>query len=353
MNPNQTNFKSLWPKHFSWLTIILGLLAVVTFFAIYNKSGYYEITPMGGFSTVSVDSGGGFTRGSMPPEVSMMPAVEGGAVYNKGVDMMYYPYPYPSPEVPSSDIREFLKIYYSANMKVRNVQYLTSRIETTVRGYDGRIDSQSISPKYGYVSFAIPQGKFNAFRTELESLVGSRFLTINISSQNLLPQKISIEEQQKQADKNLADYKTARQKLVSSHNSTVASLQAKIDKANADLVSLRSQGESAQILAQIKTISDDLAYQKKLLDNENANYKNQLSSADANIKYGEEWQKAVQTQDKTLLENVATVTGTVSIQWISLWDSTLTFLPGYSIPIIFAVLALLSAMYDRRRYELV
>jgi hypothetical protein len=86
---------------------------------------------------------------------------------------------------------------------------------------------------------------------------------------------------------------------------------------------------------------------------ENATYKTQLNSADANIKYAQSVQKAVQTQDKALLDNVATVSGTVSIQWISLWDTIRLYLPGYSIPIIFAVLTFLSLLYDRRRFGVV
>ncbi len=348
MNSEQTSYKGLLPKHFSWLTIILAILTIVTFFSIYNSQGYYNIMPTSIVGTAVMDYD---TRVSVPPTAGM-PEMQGGSVSvsSKGADMMYYPYP--NPEVPVTDTREFLKIYYSANMRTRDVQGLTNRVETTVRGYDGRVDNQSISSKYGSVSFAMPQSKFAAFRAELESLVGKRFLTINISSQNLLSQKVSIEEQQKQADTSLATYKAERQKIVNNHTSSIATLQSKIDKANQDLLSLRAQTESPQILAQIAAVSNDLAYQRKLLDNENTNYKNQLSSADSNIKYAQDWQKAVETQDKTLLENVATVTGTVSIQWMSLWDCVRTYLPGYSIPILLSVLTLISFLYDRKRYGL-
>ena len=90
----------------------------------------------------------------------------------------------------------------------------------------------------------------------------------------------------------------------------------------------------------------------KQLASENASYTDELNNADANIKYAETWVKAVETQDQTLLENVATVTGTISIQKIGLWDTALAYLPGYWIPAIFAVLTGLSYRRDRRRaYE--
>jgi hypothetical protein len=242
---------------------------------------------------------------------------------------LYYPYPYPNPDVPVTDTREFLKIYYNASMQTRDVPALTRRVETTVRGYDGRIDNESSAEKYGYVSFALPQAKYDAFRAELESLVGSRFLKVNISSQNMLSQKVSIEEQLKQANTSLADYKTARQKIVNAHMSATQSLQAQIDATSAT--------------------SSERASLEKLLARENASYARNLSNADANIKYAQDWVKGVETQDATLLANVATVNGTVSIQWISFWDMALLYLPGYWIPAIFAALTFLSFLRDRRR----
>lgn len=295
-----------WPRHISWLTVVLAILTIGTFLAI-SGPGVRYITPMmkiGGGIRESADSSGKDSS-------------------------IYYPYQYPNPDVPVTDTREFLKIYYNASMLSRDVQSLTRRVETTVRGYGGRLDQESNSPLYGFVSFVVSQSKYNAFRAELENLVDSRFLTVNISSQNLLSQKVSIEEQQKQADTSLSDYKTVRQKIINAHASAIQSLQSKID----------AEG----------TTESDKALLRQQLASENASYAVQLKNVDANIKYAQDWQKAVQTQDQTLLDNVATVAGTVSIRWISLWDMAQLYLPGYWIPTIFAALTLLSFFRDRRR----
>ncbi|MFA6272935.1 MAG: DUF4349 domain-containing protein [Candidatus Paceibacterota bacterium] len=320
MIDNQLIPHKFWPRRVSWLTVVLALLAVGTLVAV-SRPGVYYATRMGIDGGMMENSSG---SGAVPPSAVDMPMMDGD-VSNK-----YYPYPYPSPDVPITDTREFLKIYYNASMQTRDVQGLTRRVETTVRGYDGRIDQQSSSPKYGYVNFALPQSKYDAFRAELEDLVGSKFLTVNISSQNLLAQKVSIEEQQKQAETALADYKTVRQKIVNAHASAVQLLQSKIDAA---------EGKS-----------DELALLNEQLANENTLYAKRLDNADRNIKYGQDWLKAVQTQDQTLLANVATVSGTISIQWISYWAMAQLYLPGYWIPIIFAVLTLLSFLWDRRRF---
>ncbi len=354
MNNNQITSYSFWPKHISWLTILFALLAVVTFVAIYRSGVQYAI-PMG--INRGVIEGSGSSGGAVPPTIISAPmmdttGVSSAPAQSKVDSNAYYPYPYPypSPDVPATDTREFLKVSYNASMRTRDVQNLTRRVETTVRGYDGRIDQESSSLQYGYVSFALPQSKYDAFRAELESLVGNRFITLNISSQNLLPQKLSIEAQQKQADTSLSDYKTTRQKIVNTHTSIMQSLQSKIDADTQQITTLRGEDQTPQILAQAQTTSDELLLLKKQLASENASYTVKLDNADRNIKYAQDWQKAVQTQDQTLLDNVATVTGTVSIQWISLWDIARLYLPGYWIPIIFAALAFISLLWDRRRF---
>src|SRR3989338_1007359 len=345
-----------WPRRISWLTIVLVLLALGSFVAIARPSSYYPM-PMGygegGGSRGVVEDSVSYSPPSMPSKPMYdMGATNGASMAPQGMPgrEAYYPYPYPGQDVPITDTREFLKVNYNAEMRTRDVGGLVRRVETTVRGYDGRIDQESSSPKYGYVNFAVPMSKYDAFRTELEGLVDSRFLTLNISSQNLLPQKQSIEEQQKQADSTLADYKAARQKIVSAHTSAAQSLQSQINADEQQLTSLRAQPQTVEVQAQIQALTNEVITLRARLSNENASYSAQLKNADANIKYAEDWQKAVKTQDQALLDNVATVTGSVSIQWISLWEMAQLYLPGYWIPTIFAVLAFLSLLYDRRRF---
>ena len=346
-------------RHVSWLTVVLALLAIGTFIAVSRPDmRYYGIPTMGG--GVMEYSGKGLAP--MPPTVADVPMRDIGvsnavSVQGTMASPAYYPdkypYPYYNPEVPVTDTREFLKVSYGASMQTRDVQGLTRRVETTVRGYDGRIDQESSSPQYGYVSFVVPMSKYDAFRAELESLVDSRFLTVNISSQNLLPQKQSIEEQQKQADNTLADYKAARQSIVNAHASAAKSLQARIDADTEEIANLRAQPQTQEVQVQIQALSYDKTSLEAQLANENASYAVQLKNADANIKSAQDWQTAVKTQDQKLMDNVATVTGSVSIQWISLWEMAQLYLPGYWIPGIFPLLAFLSYLWDRRRFGVV
>src|SRR3990172_9364400 len=131
MTDNQAVPQSLWPRHVSWLTIIFALLAIISFIAISSPDvRRYAVLPM--------ETG-----------VSGVPTQE------KAGSNIYYP----NPNVPVNDTREFLKVYYSAFMRTRDVQGLTRRVETTIRGYGGRIDQESSSPQYWDVNFSLSPSK--------------------------------------------------------------------------------------------------------------------------------------------------------------------------------------------------
>jgi hypothetical protein len=341
MNNEQTK-KRFSVRDASWVTIGLAVLSIVTFLAVSDSRMGYG----GGYRAYMGNSGG--VEYSVEAPTAGIEMDKSSAPSQSGAAPDYYPYP-GGGEVPVTDTREFLKTYYNAQMQTRDVMGLTRRVETTVRGYDGRVDQQSSSDKYGSVSFALPESKYEAFRAELESMVGSRFLSVNISSQNLLSQKVSIEDQQKQANTRLADYQTSRANLISPHASTVQLLQSKINNATAQLAPLRAQVSTPPIESQIQTLTAELSSLNKQLASENTRYSSALKSADANIASAQQWQKAVQTQDKKLLDSVATVTGTVSIRWISFWDMLQLYLPGNCIPGIFLLLTIISFWNDRRR----
>ncbi len=365
------------PRNVSLLTIVLALITIVSFFVIASESPQYRVwreyavsnsvsyggvtppsmptsapMPMGTPAYDGAESGYGSARAIdvSSANVPMAQSMGGGVSADMAYAPDYYPYPYPGGDVPVTDTRELLKINYNASMQTRDVAGLTRRVETTVRGHEGRIDQISASPQSGYVSFVVPMSKYDAFRGELESMVKSKFLTVNIQSSNMLPQKQGLEEQQKQADKTLAEYQASRLKVVDTHASTVKSLQSQIDASTVRLAELRAQTPTYDLQLQIQGLVDEVASLKSQLMYENSSYKSRLESVDSSIKYAKEWQTAVKTQDQELLDNVATVNGSVSIEWISLWDMVQVYLPGYWIPAIFALLTLVSFLWDRRRF---
>lgn len=265
----------------------------------------------------------------------------------------YYPYG----EVPATDTREFLKTDYHATMRTRQVQELTRRAETTVRGSGGRVDQTSSSPKSGYVRFVIPASKFEAFRDEIESFVSSRYLSVTINSENLLPQKQSIEEQQKSVEEQLADLQAERKTLVANHTSTIRTLQSRLNAIGKELGDLNLEASLTpsdsvrytQIIARVDELSTERANVENRIANENASYRNNLDPLDAQIEYVETNLKAVKTQDQKLLDTVATVTGTITLQWISIWEIVQLYVPGGWIAAILGLAAIAAYWWERRR----
>lgn len=224
---------------------------------------------------------------------------------------------------------------------------LTRRVETTVRGHEGRIDNTSSSDQSGYVQFVVPMSQFDDFRNEIEAMVGPKFISIQVSQQNMLPQKQDIEQVQASVEKNISDLQAAKQKAVTAHTNKAASLQSQINQKQARLSAIQnntdaaSQSEAAQIRSDIGTLQSQLS-------SENASYANTRDSYDQQIKYANTSLTAVKTQDQHLLDSVATVRGTISLQWISYWDIAHLYLPGNWIPGIMVVLAIIAFLYERR-----
>lgn len=262
---------------------------------------------------------------------------------------MYY-----NPSNDISDTREFLKTSYQAYLKTRDVAGLTRRAETTVRGSGGRVDSISSSDKVGYVSFAVPASKFEAFRDEVESFVGSRYISISIDSQNLLGQKQNIEASQKSAEEQLADAKAARAQIVSAHTKEIARLESERKAADAELNVLATEigyTDNPYMYQQTSQRIDQLSYELSVIEgnisSENASYRANIESYDGHIAYLNDVLAGVKEEDKDFLNNVATVNGTISIQWISIWDIIQLYISAGWLALILLLAACLSYWWQR------
>lgn len=332
--------QSLPPRHrLPWLTIILVILALIALVASSDRNG-------GGVVPMMMREGFGAVDSIQ--QVSSAPSI--GNVEQGVSSSMARPDYYYDGDVPITDTREFLKTDYSATMLTRRVQELTRKAETIVRGHDGRVDNTSSSEKYGYVSFVVPMSEFELFRTEIESLVRQRFLTVQISQQNLLPQKQDIEETQKQVEQGLADLKESRQKAINTYNALARNLESQLAKVQAEINTLSANPSDPNNQARLAQLQTNLANLQSRLSSERAAHASKLASYDNQIKYTDTSLTAVKNQDQKLLDSVATVRGSLSFQWISLWDMAQLYLPGLSIPGIIVALAALAFMYERRLY---
>lgn len=294
-------------KKLIWAIIILIVIGI--WWA--NRSPrYYDIMPMAGFG--SSDS------------VSSLPAMEKG----ESRDMMYSPdyYPYPNQGNPDiTDTRQFLKTSYGAEIKTRDVKDMTRDVKSIVTEAGGRIDNANESEKYSYFSFVVPKSKFESFRDEVESLTHEKLITINVSQENLLGQKQSIEEQMNSATSSLADLEKQKTNLTAKYNQTLAGL-------NSQLIALQNQGTSTD--AQQAVI-------RQSIENEKRSYNSQLANLNNRIDSTKKWVENVEKQDTKFDNNIETVNGSISINWVSFWEIAKIFSPIHPtwIILILAIIA--------------
>jgi len=336
-------------RHIPWLTIILVALALIALVAGSDRNGG-GVVPM--MLRESFGMGGGSEQAAGRLTPSGAPSV---GMMEDGVSSMIAPDYYYDGDVPVTDTREFLKTDYSATVRTRKVQEAERRAETIIRGHEGRIDGSSSSEKYGHIQFVVPMSKFEKFRTEIEGLVGPKFLSVQIGTQNMLPQKQSIEEMQEQVESTLGSLKAQRQKLIADHNYSIGTYERQIERNETAIVELMSESTTdpvrrAEIESQIREYQQQNSVFESRIASEKTAHTGKLASYDNQIKYADTSLSAVKNQDQNLLDSVATVRGSLSFQWISLWDIAHLYLPGLSIPGIIVALAALAYMYERRLY---
>jgi hypothetical protein len=338
---------------FPWTSVVFAGLALVVII-----SGSTRVkTPSA--PTVASDAGNVSTF-SLPP----MATQEMSGVATDGVSMapardakMMPQYntiaPWPgSSGVPAADSREFIRTDYNASVSTRDVEDTVRQLETLVRGSDGRIDSLSSSEKFGSISFVLPATKLDSFRDRVEEVAGSRFIKVNIYQENLLPQKQSIEEQKKYVEESLAAVKAERQKFVAAHTSRVASLQSQLGTIVYELDRIRSITDPIarnQLAARENELVIDQINLQDQLSAENGSYAQELKYLDARIAGAQEGLKGVAKQDQNLLDTVATVRGTISIDWISVWEMIKLYVSPTWMVVILLAAAVISFFVQRRR----
>jgi len=348
-----------------WLSYAFTAMAILTFVI---NSGTLPVGELTKSNTMyGTDSG----NSMMQPALPTVPAEKNQSVeYSSGVasngmmvpvkDMVVYDqyYPYPEQKNPNiTDIREFSKIYYNSTLQTREVNEMTSRVETVVRGFGGRVDSSSSGKKSGYVSFVIPKNRLESFKNEIEGLVGARFYIEQTSTENLLPQKQAIEQSLEQIKTNLKNLKAERDQIIKTHNQNISGYYGRIDFINSEISKLNTEYNTAnptrkaEILMRLDQLKNEVIAIQKEITNENKNYQTKKSNIDNSIKYTEESLGYTQKQDENLKYEIETVSGTISLNWISLWDMADAYLPGALIGWVLLLLAVVSFWWYRRSWS--
>lgn len=255
--------------------------------------------------------------------------------------------------LPITDTREFLKTYYDATIKTRNIPEKIDRIEIVVRGVGGRVDNKRSGEEYGSVSFAVPSSQFFSFREEIRELAGRKLIIENVNSENLLPQKQSIEAEKSQIEESIKTLKNKKTELTKNHNKIVNGYLSNITKLDKEAIALQNEwpGAYPQRQAEINYRLSQIQYEKESFEQallkQRSNYQAELSSIEGQIRNYEQSLGYVETQDKNLLDNIATVNGTITLDKVNFWEIGELYAPG---PLLFWILALAAIVsYIRQR----
>ena len=206
-----------------------------------------------------------------------------------------------------------------------DVKNIVGDVRGIIRDVDGRIDNSQESEKYSYVSFVVPTSKFEAFRDEIESLTYAKLITVNVSSENLLGQKQSIEEQTRSATSTLDNLEKQKKALTTRHNQTLAGMNAELDTL---------QNQVPYPTEQANTIKQSIDNENKSYNSQNQNLTNQIDAYKATITW-------IEKQDTQFGNNIETVNGYISVNWISYWQMARIISPIHpSILLIILILVL-------------
>ncbi len=264
-----------------------------------------------------------------------------------------------------SDTREFMKVNYSGSIKTRDVKNTARDVRGIVRDMDGRIDSETVNEKYGYVSFVIPKSKLDDFRDEIEAITHKKLYTENTSSQNLLNQKQNIEQNMDLTNKSLSDLQSEKTKAEAAHNKSLASLQAQLKslttsaetmRAKLDAMPAAEEGSPEQAQARMTqesyiNFSNQVVELKNKIAQENRAFTENKKSFDSAIGQFNNQLGEIKKDDKAFAENIETVNGSVSMQWVNLWQLAKVFSPIH--PIIIILLLAIILWYILKRLRIV
>lgn len=248
-----------------------------------------------------------------------------------------------------NDTREFMKTSYNTTIQTRNVKNILREVKGAIKVANGRIDSLNENPKNSYVRFVVPKVNFESFKEEIESITHEKLITENISSENLLNQKQSIEEQQQNANNSLASLQQQQKDLLAKHTQTKNKLQSEIANLQNQLYVMDPgpEGFNQDDLALRQDLFNKIAQKNQQIISENSNFNtnnqninNQINSVNSQI-------AGIKQQDTNFTDNIETVNGSISVKWISLWQLARIFSPIS--PVIIIIILVIGLWYFLKR----
>lgn len=236
--------------------------------------------------------------------------------------------------VPPTDTREFLKTGYDLSVKSREVEKLTKRTQTIIRGYGGRIDSISVNEKRANIKFIIPKSNFDNFQEEVKDDLNPKLISEHTNSQNLLQEKRAIETGNEKTSLEIARLEEQRELLNKSHSKVVNDLNKEIKEYKYNLSVYKN--ETTTSTARQKIINNNIYYYSNLIskteelfNQENINYNSVINTIDSMLTTEQVELSELEQSDQDFINVVETVEGHVAIKWVSISEIVEIYVPYY------------------------
>lgn len=254
------------------------------------------------------------------------------------------------------DSREFLKISYSSTIQALNVESTTASIKTSLNGFDGRVDSYSEDSQDSYFNFVIPQNHFEAFKQQVKNIAGSKFYLENVQATNLLSQKQGIEQNTKTTQDSLKDLQNQQAQVTTSHNQEIARLNSQVAAKNNQLQAVQAElkinSMNADLQTQAQTLINQITSLKNNIAGENYSYQDDTRYYNFQIQDAQDKLKNLSQQNSDLVDDVATVSGSIRVYHVSWYEYINIYFPFYfSIPIVF-ILIFAWVVFRKRSVEM-
>lgn len=249
------------------------------------------------------------------------------------------------------DTREFNKVSYSGDIKTREVEDVSKKVNSLIHVAGGRVDSSSVNQEYASFSFVVPKSNFESFENDISALVSQKLYVKHISQQNLLNQKQTIESQQKDNATQVSDVQKQKTDLTASHTKTIASFNFYLSQAkkglaatNARLAVATDTNEISDLYTQRTNFSNTITNYNNNIYSENSNYKMSLDAYNAQIDSLNKTKDSLATQTVDLIDQVETVQGSISIRYVSIWQLVNIYSP-ISPALVITILVVVALIY--------
>jgi hypothetical protein len=253
------------------------------------------------------------------------------------------------------DTREYLDTSYYATINTRDVKKLSDQTKTIIRGHFGRIDSISEQPKFARISFSLPKTELDRMILELKDLAPEKMYLETIYADNRLSEKQNIETDTGNAVDELSRLQTERATTVASYDKQLDAAQSRINSLARSLnanYTLRAATTNTVKLAEINAEINRLAENRASAEQDYRNIKSrenkELTIIDKNIDRQNTQLNNLGQKDDKLMTDVETVTGSITIRWVSYLTILNTYIPIRPVLILSIIASAIYLIFRRR-----